>query len=355
MSTPRVTIYDVAKSAGVSSASVSRAINNDPRISAGTVAKIRAAMRHVGYVPRPAKHRQSSRKTPPPRPTYWHIAVLTTARSWLMQRPVYGNVLHGLDERLHELQYNLVLRHVPEASPAGFLPERVDGAILFNAPDDPKLLKAMRKLACVHVMGLPDDTGLFDHVTYNNRSIGRLAAQHLLDAGRRELACIGMEVQQARDGVNGERLAVFEKTVTQAGAKCTCLDGHGLLVKTETTQWIDPVPLREVVERLAAQDPRPTGIFVVSDELLVPLYPLLREVGMEPGRDVDVVGCNNEQTFLNAVHPCPATVDIHSEKVGLRAAEQVVWRLSNPEEPRVTIMIEPTLVLERNEFHIKSR
>ena len=99
----------------------------------------------------------------------------------------------------------------------------------------------------------------------------------------------------------------------------------------------------ELSARLPRQ-PRPTGIFFPADMLTSVAYPLLYERGIVPGRDLDVVSCNNEEILLNNLHPKPAVIDIHAAAVGYRAVEQLLWRIEHPLEPKMKSLIDPELI-----------
>jgi DNA-binding LacI/PurR family transcriptional regulator len=64
-----------------------------------------------------------------------------------------------------------------------------------------------------------------------------------------------------------------------------------------------------------------------------------------PGRDIDVISCNNEMSYLVGLDPRPATIDIGAETIGRRSVEQLLRRIKHPEELRqVQIAVTPMLV-----------
>jgi DNA-binding LacI/PurR family transcriptional regulator len=80
--------------------------------------------------------------------------------------------------------------------------------------------------------------------------------------------------------------------------------------------------------------------------LTAALYPRLHQRGLQPGRDIEVVSCNNEWPLLLGLQPRPAVVDVHGARTGRRAVEQLVWRTQHRDEPRVSVLLEPSLVAE---------
>jgi len=245
-----------------------------------------------------------------------------------------------------------VLRHLlPDApSPAALFTQKVDGAVLFGATKDREIRKQLSHLPCVQTMGVVQRRLPWDHVTYDNETIGELAAKYLLDRGHRHLAMLATDGSaEARPGsdLKAGRCGSFRSHVEAAGRTLLLTWDEPLLRVTPTHQ--EPVrdTLERIIDQLLAARPRPTGLFCPSDLLTAGIYPLLLARGIAPGSDLEIVSCNNEVLLLQNLHPRPATVDIHANEVGRRAVEQLLWRLDHPKEPRSTITLAPELVPSR--------
>ena len=102
--------------------------------------------------------------------------------------------------------------------------------------------------------------------------------------------------------------------------------------------------VEKIVRRLAAATPRPSGIFVACDQHLPLVFQALRRSGLEPQRDVALIGCNNDPATLAQMSPRPASVDLRLELAGWRAAEQLVRRLREPQGPVARVSISPDVV-----------
>lgn len=105
-----------------------------------------------------------------------------------------------------------------------------------------------------------------------------------------------------------------------------------------------PERMQALVDSLLAVKPWPTAVFLAGDTVAPAFYAELQRHGVKPGADLDVIGCNNEQLLLANLKLRPATIDIHSEQVGRKAVEHLLWRLGHPRAPRMTVVLEPTLV-----------
>jgi DNA-binding LacI/PurR family transcriptional regulator len=101
------------------------------------------------------------------------------------------------------------------------------------------------------------------------------------------------------------------------------------------------IPTEDIVAACARLD----CFFCHMDELAVALYSGLYRNGIHPGRDVEIVSCNNERPLIQGLEPAPAEIDIHAEMVGRRAVEQLLWRLENLTASYARIELEPELVV----------
>ena len=345
-----MTIRQVAETAGVSVATASLALRDNPRIAAETRKLVARTAKRLNY-----------RKRPPGRPAKGADEPRTTNRvnrialvapgmpRGVLNSPVYLDVLHGVEAALAERGKMFVLRHLlPEAPPPPSLfPQKVDGAVLFGEARDKEIRTQLSELPCVQMMGLVPRRRAWDHVTYDNDAIGELAAKYLLEAGHRRLAMVAPDTstgEQPISDITAGRRGSFRSHVEAAGATLRLVYDEPLVQLTPTHQEPVRETLERVIDQLLAAKPRPTGLFCPFDLLTAGLYPLLLARGINPGRDLEVVSCNNEALLLQNLHPRPATVDIHASEVGRRAVGQLLWRLDRPKALRATITLAPELV-----------
>src|SRR5205823_7350510 len=121
----------------------------------------------------------------------------------------------------------------------------------------------------------------------------------------------------------------------RAGADVTAVLGR------PTDEW--ELPLRPVDqvglvaglvdELLRAADPLrgypgPTAVFVPGDSVTAMVYRALAERGLRVGRDLSLVSCNYEPSLLSGLYPTPTTIDIHAERIGRLAVDQLAWQLA---------------------------
>ncbi len=329
----------VAKAANVSRSTVSRVINNDPRIPVVTVQAVREAIGRCGYNPRPVQTRQGPRVRVRKPIRHKRIVLLFSGLPSQLHSPVYSRVIHSVEKHLNRDGWNLVVSTLSPERSGGPLPERVDGCILFGAhgiDPEPRLMHELRKLGgTVRIMSSPLAGDLFDHVTYDNSLIGGLAARHLLARGHRRIAAVG--------GVDDLRVNDFCRAVEAGGGEAVKISRSRLFVEKGVAQSPNAEAMLEISRQLSEMSPRPDALYVSADILVLGFYHALLKIGMRPGQDIEIVGTNNDAVFLDCLHPRPASVDIHAEAVGRRAVDQLYWRLDHPREPRQIVQLEPEL------------
>jgi DNA-binding LacI/PurR family transcriptional regulator len=120
------------------------------------------------------------------------------------------------------------------------------------------------------------------------------------------------------------RIRAFEQAATEAGARCASILGG----KDRDA----PTMLRAALKKQA----RPGGIFCPGDESeIAAVCAILREAGLEPMKDIAVIGCANDIIGLRTAHPDLPNIDIQPAAIGRTAAERLLWRLDNPKEQAV--------------------
>lgn len=330
-----MSILRVAEIAGVSKSTVSLVINHSPLVADETAAKVREAMESIGYVPRP-RHKRTGRKPKESRTLNLALLALGIPRA-VLRTPVYADLLHGVEARSREAEHRLTLHHAPEPDALAFdaLGESVDGVVLFGGQEPPDTAKKLRRLPCVSVMAVGEEREWTDYVSYDDAAAGRLAAEYLLKRGHRRCACVGQRWSRGR---------AFCEAIRASGGTVREIGIAGVFRVTDERQDVDPERMAAIADRLCSYSPRPTAVFVWADLITAALYPLLYERGVHPGRDLEIVSCNNEWPFLFGLYPPPAVVDIRAMEVGRAAVDQLINRIGDREAQRTVQLLAPKLV-----------
>ncbi len=343
-----MSIVKVAKFAGVSTSTVSYAINSPDRVRPETVQRVKDAMAALSYSPASTGSRRG------PRLGSVRATRVKTSRNlalvaWQLSRaqvssPIYTDVVHGVESTARSNNCGLLLYLVNEGTDIAeeLRHQSIDGIILFGQVSAHSFPKALRNIPTVRVMGTPQPDAWYDHVSFKNAIPGQLAAHYLWDAGHRECAYFGPIAKIG--GTEMERMVTFRSEMEALGAHVQVFANEDLVETTGECQIVKRDQMGALLDELLSASIRPTGIFVPADLLTAALYPLAYERGIRPGVDIQIVSCNNEKQLLSNLHPAPAVVDLYAEAIGARAVDQLIWRAANPTAPQTDIYLRPSLI-----------
>lgn len=266
-----ITIRDVAAAAGVSTATVSRALRGLPNVDEATRQRVREVATHLDYVISPSASRLASGRT-------GSVAVITPAVS----RWFFATVLSGVESVLQDAGVDLLLHSTATSGiSAARLRGRVDGVLAISVPaEDPQLQRVID-------LGLP--TSLIGtwcegapSVMIDDVQAAVTATEHLIGLGHRCIALISGSADARPATPSHARRSGFLQTMDQAGLEVgPQLEAHGAFT-------IDGGEL--AMEQLLLTQPRPTAVFAMSDEMAFGAMRSLRAHGLTPGRDLSLIG-----------------------------------------------------------------
>ncbi len=338
------TMAQVADVAGVSLKTVSRVLNNDSSTSPAMVRKVQAAAKSCGYeAKRPGTRQGPRRRSRRPIRKQQLLLLFSGKQAWL-HSPIYSRTIHSIEESLRDEGWVVILQSALPETTIERLPKRIDGSILFSRMPlesmPPRVLRDLRGMGgVVRIMGERIEEDLFDHVLCNNHLIAALAAEYLLNQGHREIAVVGTAF--------GGRADDFISAVSAAGGRVQPFLRNDFINEQGVRQAPNHDAMLDTVQGLAALPVQPTAVFATADIIVMALYNALPRIGLRPGVDIEIIGVNNDALFLDCLHPRPASIDNHAEKVGRRAVEQMFWRLDHPRQPRQVVLIDPEIVAGR--------
>jgi LacI family transcriptional regulator len=267
-----VTSHDVARLAGVSQPTVSRALRDNPKVSEETKQRVRNAAKALGYVPSETGRALSSGRTR-------RIGLLLTD----LENQFYPHVIAPMHRELEALDYQLVLQ--TETSDTGRVAER----LLANGLDG--VLFATTTLDSVLPMRLRDRGVPF--VYFNRTSVAVEADQAVVDptGGLRELANRVVELGHRRVA------AIFGPRNTSTGerreaALREALEDHGISVGLRDSHRgpFDFATGYTGAERLLSRADRPTVIICGNDVVALGALNAARELGLDVPGEVSVAG-----------------------------------------------------------------
>ncbi len=340
----RVNMDQIARECGVAMSTVSLAIRGSSKVAPETREAVMKAARRLGYKKRqPGRPRKKKGDAVSPRRTL-RVALLVPHLSLsTLYAPVYSRLLHGVEREVTSRGYTMVLRHVPDSAPREIqlLPTTVDGVIVFGVLSRPEWRDQLKSTPVVQVMWSHQPDDAWDRVTYDNRSLGRIAAEFALRRGHRVAAYLGHDAPDIHKFLR-QRGIDFATEFENAGGRAYV--HFETMAFNPDMHYIPLSAMQHPIESLWHHKPRPTLIFTEADMVTQTLYPALTARGIVPGRDVEVLSCNNEIPLIAPLQPRPHTIDIHADDVGRAGVERLFWRMQHPDAPPGEILIRPTLV-----------
>lgn len=326
----RATARDVAESAGVSVATVSRVINATAGVNPETAAKVHAAIAELGYRPNSVGR---SLKTASSR----LIGVLIPTLS----NPVFAEAVDGIAEGVADGGYSLLFStsdYRREAESQGIetlLRYRVNGLILTVADAaDSRILDLLDTAEIPYVLAYnPAGAHGRPTVTVDNRAAGARVAERLIGLGHRRLGMIAgrlSESDRARARHQG-----FAEAAAAAGLP------PPLLCEVPFTR----PELEPVLAGIFAAPDAPTALFCSNDMLAIVTIGVLAGLGISVPGEVSVVGFDGI-AIGNLLHPSLATVVQPSRELGRTAARQLLRRLGG--EAAVAPVILPHVLRHGN-------
>lgn len=336
---------DVARTAGVSSATVSRVVNRQSGVSAEVTAAVRQAMRALRYQPPPLDRRPGRRARSRADQPGAMIAVVVLDRLYTSTPGVLAAHLKGVQREAAEHGLNTIYAEARDAQAVRRLLAggKVIAAALFGAVAEPGVLEALGDLP--YSWANSHQTPAGGTVMAGNEEIARLAVEYLAGRGRRSLAFLSAHGTYP---AYTARARAFRFHAQEAGFDAQLFlddqQAHEPLSVLELPEMQRRV--YELVGRLARSTVRPDGLFIPNDAMTAMAYVALRREGLEPGRDLDAISCNNEVAYLIGLSPRPATIDIGAELIGRQCVGHLLRRIRSPAEGRrVQVAVSPVVVM----------
>lgn len=311
------TIYDVAETAGVSIATVSRVLNSSQHVSEASRHKVMAAIDELNFVPKAEARANVLKST-------WRIGVITP----FFTSPSFTDRLRGVASALSNSRYELVVYTVDSIDRLqGYLAAlpltgNLDGLIIISLPvnDDAAARLISSNIETV-LIEYPHPQ--FSGITIDDFEGGRLAAQHLVKKGHRRCAYVYFdEIPAYSIHPELQRLEGYRQS----------LAAYGIDLPDDYIRYV-PVSRKGITEKLKGlfelPEP-PTGIFAPSDDLAIRVIHRARELGFHTPRDISVIGFDNIDI---AEHIDLTTISQKLIDSGQIAAELLLSRLSDPTRP----------------------
>ena len=322
MDASRITIKTLAKLAGVDVSTISRALNDSPRVKPETIKRIKDLANEVKYYPNTLAQGLVTSKTKT-------IGVVIPR----IENAYYAEIFAGIEQVLAVKGYTLLLgiSHYSKKQEAEvielFLSRNVDGVILLSGIN-PGSVTVWKNASRAPIVLIDQDIYLHDvdSVACDIINGVGLAVDHLVSLGHQEIAYIN-------DNVTSEtRYNAFRKKMAGLGMK-----NEPHYVRSD---FMYEKGGYEGAVELMKYENKPTAIFCANDYMAIGALKALEDIGLKVPEDISVVGFDDSY-MLNYLLKSLTTVRQPKEELGRRAAMVLLERIS---EGAGNIMIEHILL-----------
>ena len=327
-------ISELAKLAGVSAGTVSRALAGKDLVNRQTRERIQALAREHGFRPNQMASRLRTGHTG----VIGIVIPLGHARGQLLSDPFFMSLIGHITDAVSERGHDVMLSRVIPDGEDDWL-ERVtdsgmiDGVLMIGQSDQYEAIERVAaEYAPLVVWGTHQPGQVHCSVGTDSLVGGRKAAEHLLAQGRRKLAFFG-----ETSGIEiAQRLAGAQAAVAESGTGAT-------LQHLPTSLAVDR-EVTEVAEHLDRMDPATDAIFAASDVIAMAILRVLHERGRKVPEDIAVIGYDDLRMGLQTM---PRLTTVRQDIAeGARAMVDSLFRRMGGEDVKPTIMDPEVVVRE---------
>jgi len=321
-----VTLADIAREAGTSLSTASRALSGRGYVAAHVRERLLETADRLGYVPNASARtlkQQTSRV----------VGVVVSD----LGNPFYGGLAAGIEQTLREADYRMMLvgdnseSSEEIAAVRTFVAMRSPGVVLTPVGHDATSFLARRGVPVVEVdrrlATVPCDAVVIDNV-----GGAREAVRHLLELGHRKIAFVGVDTTWTSDV---GRLDGYRSALADAGIAVD----EQLVLRFAFHDATAESRIDDLIEREA-----PTAIFAANNLLAEQAWRVLRARGLVLARDVSLVGFDDVQ-WTDMVSPGITVVAQPTIELGRRAAALLVRRIDEPGSRPAVELLQPRLVV----------
>lgn len=336
---PKVTIYDVAKAANCSTATVSLVLNKSKRIRPETQKQVMQVVEQMGYTPNYIAQSLHSRCT--------HTLGLVVPN---VENPLFSMMISGIEDCANAKGYNIILgitdsNNQKEDFYLDMLQrERVDGLILF-----PSFLHSLsEKINRLNSFQTPivlcgssgNEIQNISYVKCDNRIGAYIAITHLIDIGCRRIGCIFPSVNpsQYESRMTGYQDALYYNALPFQPELIKICPTDNASISAATTALLE--------------EQNPDGLFCLYDYAAISVIRAILRFGRRIPEDVALIGYDNIQ-ISDFLPISLSSIDTHAREVGQKATEIMIQKIVDADTPCQQLLLKPELVVrESSDRHI---
>jgi len=327
----KVTLEDVAKAAGVSLGTASKALSSPEKVKTATLKKVLSEVSRMGYMRNGVARSLASRKT-------WRVAVVYPT----LKNPMFSNSIDSLQQGLMEMGYQLVIgsheynqkREVKVLQ--ALIESAVDGVILVGTDHDNAVFQMLEMFDIPYLMMWSTDETNYPHIVgFSNRQAAYEIAMHVIAKGHRKVAVCGGPTK-GNERSRQRRAGVIE-----------ALEQANITIKPE---WIIETPFsldggREAIKRLLEAGELPTVLICGTDLHAIGAMHQCQLNSINVPARLSITGFDDIE-FAGVMTPSLTTVRVPIHDIGVEAARTIVAIIDN--ELAVETLEFETRIIERD-------
>jgi LacI family transcriptional regulator len=341
MKKEKTTIHDIAKKLNITASTVSRALNDNPRISDATKKAVQRAAQKLNYHPN-----QIAAALRNGRSNVIGVIVPTVDRSF------FSSVVRGIEEIANQAKYNVMICQSYDdyekevATVEALLRSRVDGIIASFAKqtkDFSHFLKAKERGIPVVLFDRSNDELEVSHVVVDDYLGAFKATEHLIQQGCKHIAHFA---GAQRISIYKNRLRGYKDALTEHQ-----MPFRESLVIESNLQLEDG---RTSMLQLLQHNEIPDGVFSASAYGILGALQVLKEKNIKVPQDVALVGFSNEP-YTSFTEPPITTIEQHSLRMGNAAAEIFLEEVIDDDKKFIPqkIVLKPELIIRQSSLRKK--
>ncbi|EGL81475.1 transcriptional regulator, LacI family [Caldalkalibacillus thermarum TA2.A1] len=314
-----VTIKDIARVAGVSYSTVSKALNNSPLVQEKTKQKILKIAEELGYQPNIAAKKLVSNKSK------------TIGVVWpTVNRVTLSTIVTKINEEIENASYSMILSINPLNSAVNMFKRfQVDGIVVF----DDQELSDQHLEANIPIVFLGGTNGRFPSIDVCRRDAFYNAVQYLHSLGHRHLAFVGHLPH--RNNRQFEKYIGFTEALIHLGIN----PQPEMFINTEGLYLYHGY---EAMKKLLKSDYQPTAVVGGSYEITEGIIRAVKEAGLKIPDDISVIGYDNIPQMENLEVPVTA-VGAPVDKIAKTTVDVLISHINNPSEKAKVYKVEPEI------------
>jgi len=288
-----VTIYDVAREAGVSMATVSRVVNHNPNVKPQTRKKVFEAIERLGYRPNAVARGLASKKT-----TTVGVVIPDIANVNLAE------VARGIEDIANMYHYNIILSNADKRKDKEIrvvntlLEKQVDGLLFMGGAVTEDHIQAFNTSNVPIVLcATTDEKGTMPSVDIDHEGAAFDAVSKLVEEGHRAIAMISGTLQDPAIGY--ARFQGYKRALEQGG-----IPYREDFVRVGNYRYESGI---EATKYFLELPERPTAIFSATDEMAIGAIHCLQDAGLNVPEDISIISVDNSR-MASMVRPQLTTV-----------------------------------------------